>query len=47
MAEYVLVLHGHLPTCGQLVLLNARWDQERQFREHLSLLSRPFTIDDW
>lgn len=47
MAEYVLVLHGHPPTRGQLVPLKARWDQERHFREQLSLLSRPFIIDDW
>lgn len=47
MAEYVLVLHGHRPTRGQLVPLKARWDQERYFRERLSLLSRPFIIDDW
>ncbi|KAI0277277.1 hypothetical protein BGY98DRAFT_630546 [Russula aff. rugulosa BPL654] len=47
MAEYVLVLHGHPPTRGQLVLLKTRWDQERHFRERLSFLSRPFIVDDW
>ena len=47
MAEYVLVLHGHRPTHGQLVPLQARWDQERDFREQLALLSRPFIIDGW
>ena len=46
MADYVLVLHGHHPTRGQLVPLKARWDQERHFRERVSLLSRPFVIDD-
>ncbi|KAI0279540.1 hypothetical protein BC826DRAFT_1080339, partial [Russula brevipes] len=44
MAEYVLVLHGHRPTRGQLVPLRARWDQERRFMEQLEWFARPFTI---
>jgi hypothetical protein len=47
MAEYVLVLHGHHPTRGQLVPLRARWDQERRFMEQLEWFARPFTIEEW
>ncbi|KAH9953886.1 hypothetical protein BC827DRAFT_1245787 [Russula dissimulans] len=47
MADYILVLHDHHPTRGQLVPLHARWDMERRFREQLQLLARPFIIEEW
>ncbi|KAI0255054.1 hypothetical protein BJV78DRAFT_1279662 [Lactifluus subvellereus] len=45
MAEYVLVLHGHYPTRGQLEPLHERWEQEKYFQEQLAWLSRPFSIE--
>jgi len=43
MVDYVLVLHGHYPTRGQIAPVHARWDERKRFREQLAWLARPIS----